>query len=128
MYPPTIRNAAKRRPRRSTGKRIREAGFYVQTGENAADVYNQKLREGQDIAEAVLDAEMRLGELRREVPRNFNRGNQYTEAKAERTAIAETQLQRFDNAAQLERHAAQAVEALAAHPEIVETTRRFRKN
>lgn len=36
----------------------------------AAEVYQQKLAEGQEIAEAVLDAEVRLGELRASVPRD----------------------------------------------------------
>ena len=49
----------------------------------ATEVRQQKLREAQDISEAVLDAEVRIGELMREVPKasGGDHGNQYTVGK-----------------------------------------------
>lgn len=85
----------------------------------AQEVRKQKLKEGQEIAEAVLDAEVRIGELMREVPRAKNGGaNQYQakcpsvgneRSKADVIAdmgFTHSQVQRF--------------ETLAAHPEAVE--------
>lgn len=86
----------------------------------AQEVRTQKLAEAQDIAEAVLDAEVRIGELMRDVPKasggdrrsedfKSNSGVIFEKTKAE--VIAEAgftpmQVSRF--------------ETLAAHPEIVE--------
>jgi hypothetical protein len=88
----------------------------------AQEVREQKLREAQDISEAVLDAEVRIGELMAKVPKasGGDHGNQYTGgknnigdnfAKTKAEVIAEAgftpmQVSRF--------------ETLAAHPEIVE--------
>lgn len=88
----------------------------------AQEVRKQKLKEAQDIADTVLDAEVRIGELMREVPKasGGDHGNQYTGgknnigdnfAKTKTEVIAEAgftpmQVSRF--------------ETLAAHPEIVE--------
>lgn len=85
----------------------------------AQEVRKQKLKEGQEIAEAVLDAEVRIGELMREVPKAKNGGaNQYQakcpsvgneRSKADVIAdmgFTHSQVQRF--------------ETLAAHPEAVE--------
>ena len=49
----------------------------------AEEVRNQKRQEAQMIAEAVLDAEVRLGELFKEIPKKQggDRGNQYTGGK-----------------------------------------------
>lgn len=81
----------------------------------AQEVRKQKLKEGQEIGEAVLDAEVRIGELMREVPKAS--GNQYTvllptdgQKQKKNDVIADmgfthSQVQRF--------------ETLAAHPEIV---------
>lgn len=80
----------------------------------AQEVRKQKLKEGQEIGEAVLDAEVRIGELMREVPKAKN---QYESAlptagqsKTKTEVISDmgfthSQVQRF--------------ETLAAHPEIV---------
>ena len=49
----------------------------------AQEVKEQKLREGQEIAEVVTDAECKIGELIREIPKaSFDRGNQYTGGKS----------------------------------------------
>ena len=42
----------------------------------AQEVHQQKLHEAQEIAEAVLDAEMRIGELTAKIPKAHE--NQYT--------------------------------------------------
>ena len=88
----------------------------------AQEVREQKLREAQDISEAVLDAEVRIGELMAKVPKATTvSGNQYTgkwkndtdvdNPKAKADVIRDAgftpkQVQRF--------------QTLAAHPEIVE--------
>jgi hypothetical protein len=81
----------------------------------AQEVRQQKLQEAQDIAEAVLDAEVRIGELMREVPkqnthnRSANRPDNGVQSKTEiieNAGFTVKQVQRF--------------ETLAAHPEIVE--------
>ena len=81
----------------------------------AQEVRKQKLKEGQEIGEAVLDAEVRIGELMRDVPKAQG---QRTDLQLGRTdapkskqqiikdmGFEETQIKRF--------------ETLAAHPEIV---------
>ena len=82
----------------------------------AQEVRKQKLKEGQEIGEAVLDAEVRIGELMREVPKasggapyhksTMDTAVQSTKAEViEKTGFTVKQVQRF--------------ETLAAHPEIV---------
>ena len=85
----------------------------------AQEVRKQKLKEAQGISEAVLDAEVRIGELMAKVPK-ATKGNQYTgkmvgdsgvhnQTKAdviEQAGFTVKQVQRF--------------ETLAANPEIVE--------
>jgi N6-adenosine-specific RNA methylase IME4 len=76
----------------------------------AQEVRQQKLSEAQDISEAVLDAEVRIGELMREVPKAKNQyalptaGQSKTEVFVD-MGFTHSQVQRF--------------ETLAAHPEIV---------
>lgn len=86
----------------------------------AQEVRKQKLKEGQQIAEAVLDAEVRIGELMREVPKasggdrrseNFKNNTDVTFEKQKKQVISDMgftpmQVSRF--------------ETLAAHPEAVE--------
>lgn len=83
----------------------------------AQEVRNQKLKEGQEIAEAVLDAEVRIGELMREVPKAqgfasapiHNSGVKNVKTKTEAISdmgFTPMQASRF--------------ETLAAHPEAVE--------
>lgn len=83
----------------------------------AQEVRNQKLKEGQEIAEAVLDAEVRIGELMREVPKAqgfasapiHNSGVKNVKTKTEVISdigFTPMQVSRF--------------ETLAAHPEAVE--------
>lgn len=82
----------------------------------AQEVRQQKLREAQEISEAVLDAEVRIGQLMAKVPkrqgfasaiRDSGVANADTkEAVIEQAGFTPKQVQRF--------------ETLAAHPEIVE--------
>lgn len=85
----------------------------------AQEVRKQKLKEGQEIGEAVLDAEVRIGELMREVPKasggdrrseNFKNNTDVNFEKQKKQVISDMgftpmQVSRF--------------ETLAAHPEIV---------
>ena len=82
----------------------------------AQEVRKQKLKEGQEIGEAVLDAEVRIGELMRDVPKAqgfasaaiHNSGDKNVKTKTEVIAdmgFTPMQVSRF--------------ETLAAHPEIV---------
>lgn len=81
----------------------------------AQEVREQKLREAQDISEAVLDAEVRIGELMRDVPKRqgfasniCDSGVENAETKSaviEKTGFTQKQAERF--------------QTLASHPEIV---------
>jgi site-specific DNA-methyltransferase (adenine-specific) len=84
------------------------------------EVRQQKLDEGQMIAEALLDAEVRLGELTREIPK-ATKGNQYT-GRMESDSGVVLQKNKKDTLAELGLTPKQAerFEAMAAHPEIVE--------
>lgn len=94
----------------------------------AQEVRKQKLKEGQEIAEAVLDAEVRIGELMREVPKasggdrrseNFKTANGgHFETKTEAVA----KMMGMDAAADKNKveHMIKRFETLAAHPEAVE--------
>ena len=93
----------------------------------AQEVRKQKLKEGQEIGEAVLDAEVRIGELMREVPKasggdrrseNFKTANGgHFETKTEAVA----KMMGMDAAADKNKveHMIKRFETLAAHPEIV---------
>lgn len=79
----------------------------------AQEVRKQKLKEGQEIGEAVLDAEVRIGELMRDVPKAQGKR---TDIKPTDTAVGKYEV--IEKAGftpkQVERF-----ETLAAHPEIV---------
>lgn len=93
----------------------------------AQEVRKQKLKEGQEIGEAVLDAEVRIGELMRDVPKasggdrrseNFKTANGgHFETKTEAVA----KMMGMDAAADKNKveHMIKRFETLAAHPEIV---------
>lgn len=85
----------------------------------AQEVREQKLREAQDISEAVLDAEVRIGELMAKVP---------TQSKYNATKRQDTDVQSFERKTKTEiikdagftPKQVQRFQTLAAHPEIVE--------
>lgn len=81
-------------------------------------MYQQKLAEGQEIAEAVLDAEVRLGELRKRVPRE--KGGRPEKTIHHEVQSFDSQLKTFDEKAQLTRRIAPQIEAIASHPDLVE--------
>lgn len=82
----------------------------------AQEVHEQKLREAQDIADAVLDAEVRIGELMEKVPKKQGfastiRDNTVANAPTKTVVIREAgftpkQVERF--------------QTMAKHPEVVE--------
>lgn len=84
----------------------------------AQEVREQKLREAQDISEAVLDAEVRIGELMAKVP---------TQSKYNATKRQDTDVQSFDRKTKTEiikdagftPKQVQRFQTLAANPEIV---------
>lgn len=83
----------------------------------ASEVYQQKLNEAHEISEVVLDAEVRLGQLRKQVPKEKN---QHTKSAHDNVvASTETPLQSFDKNARISAKDGQRFEALASHPEIV---------
>lgn len=84
----------------------------------AAEVYQQKLAEGQEIAEAVLDAEVRLGELRASVPREKG-GRPEKTLPDDRTSFS-TSIQEFDSIVGFGKSVMSDIERVSARPDIVE--------
>lgn len=85
----------------------------------AQEVRTQKLAEAQDIAEAVLDAEVRIGELMREVPK-ATKGNQYTGKMVVDNGVHNQTKTEVIEKAGFTPKQVQRFETLAAHPEVVE--------
>lgn len=90
----------------------------------AQEVRKQKLKEGQEIAEAILDAEVRIGELMREVPKAqgfassiLATDGQNVKTKTETVA----KMMGMDAATDKNKvqHMIKRFETLASHPEIV---------
>jgi hypothetical protein len=78
----------------------------------AAEVHEQKLNEAQEIAEAVLDAEMKLGELTAKMEKAVNQHSANRNgAKSKREQLAEIGLNKDSTS---------RYETLASHPEQVE--------
>lgn len=83
----------------------------------AKEVHEQKLMEAQEIAEAVLDAEMKIGELTKKIPKattnhknlEINNGADFLKPKSE--TLEEIGIPQ---------HTANRFEMLAKHPEAVE--------
>ena len=81
----------------------------------AQEVRKQKLKEGQEIGEAVLDAEVRIGELMRDVPKKQGFASTIRD-----TAVANVETkQSIVEKAGFTPKQVQRFETLAAHPEIV---------
>lgn len=90
----------------------------------AQEVREQKLREAQDISEAVLDAEVRIGELMAKVPKAVNQHKSATPTVGGGTtkneAIAKMMgMDAIKDKKKVE-HMIDRFQTLAAHPEIVE--------
>ena len=75
----------------------------------AKEVHEQKLREAQDIADAVLDAEVRIGELTRKMSKATNQYALPNGGKSKTEQLSEIGLKHPER-----------FESLAAHPEAVE--------
>lgn len=91
----------------------------------AKDVREQKLREAQDIADAVLDAEVRIGELMKQVPKatKGTGANQYSKPdKAEITTDDKFSKKKSEviREAGFTTSEVNRFETLASHPDIVE--------
>ena len=85
----------------------------------AKEVREQKLREAQDIADAVLDAEVRIGELTAQIPKaSHDRGNQYTGGKSTTLSNSQTKEQALSDIGITQR-TAERFEELARNPEAV---------
>lgn len=79
----------------------------------AQEVRKQKLKEGQEIGEAVLDAEVRIGELMRQVPKAQGKR---TDTQLSNSGV--TKLETLESMG-FNKMQVQRFETLAAHPEIV---------
>ena len=82
----------------------------------AQEVRAQKLHEAQDISEAVLDAEVRIGQLMARVP---TRQGKRTDMEPMDSGVQKSKQQIIEDAGFTVKQA-QRFETLAAHPEIVE--------
>lgn len=89
----------------------------------AQEVRKQKLKEGQEIGEAVLDAEVRIGELMRQVPKAKNQYESAlaTDGQSKTKTEAVAKMMGMDAATDKNKveHMIKRFETLAAHPEIV---------
>ena len=85
----------------------------------AQEVREQKLGEAQDIAEVVLDAEVKLGQLIAEMP-TATKGNQYTGKMVSNNAVT-NQIPKEQALKEIgfDKMQANRLETLAKHPEIV---------
>lgn len=83
----------------------------------AQEVREQKLREAQEISEAVLDAEVRIGELTRQMPKSGG-GRPVKTMDSSVHSLIETKAATIEQAG-LTVKQAQRFETLAAHPEAV---------
>ena len=83
----------------------------------AQEVHQQKLLEAQEIAEAVLDAEMRIGELTAQIPKST--GGQPFHKSTIRTDAKSTKSETLKEIG-IKKDAAKRFEDLARHPEAVE--------
>lgn len=87
----------------------------------AKEVMDQKKNEAQDLAGALLDAEVRIGELFKAMPKaSHDRGNQYTSGKATPVSPSQTTKQTTIEKLGFHKKQAERFETLAEHPEIVE--------
>ena len=75
----------------------------------AAEVHEQKLQEAQEIAEAVLDAETKLGELTSKMEKAANQYARPTDGKSKKEQLQELGINHHER-----------FETLAKHPDIVE--------
>ena len=85
----------------------------------ATEVYEQKLEEAQEIADAVLDAEVKLGELTAALPRASGRPSEKIDSGVENKTPKAQQLKEIG----IEQKTAERFERMALHPEAVEAAK-----
>jgi hypothetical protein len=85
----------------------------------AKEVHEQKLMEAQEIAEAVLDAEIKIGELTRQIPKASGGDRRSKDFKKDSSVHFETKEETVEQAGFTVKQA-QRFETLAKHPEAVE--------
>ena len=91
----------------------------------ASEVREQKLREAQDIAEAVIDAEVRIGQLMAEVPkasggdRRSDNFKNPSSGEFEKPKPQKTKKEVIEDTG-LDRHQVERFEEMAANPDLVE--------
>lgn len=85
----------------------------------AKEVREQKLREAQDIADAVLDAEVRIGELMERVPK-ATKGNQYTGKMVPDSGVAHQTKTEVIREAGFTPKQVERFQTIAKYPEAVE--------
>lgn len=90
--------------------------------ETAAGVREQKIEEAQMLAEALLDAEARIGELTNEIPKasGGNHGNQYTGGKSNNTVTFAKTKEDIIKDLGFDRMQVSRFETLAANKDIIE--------
>lgn len=87
----------------------------------AKEVYQQKLNEAQEIAEVVTDAECRMGELIRAIPKaSHDRGNQYTGGKSHHGENSQKPKSEVVKESGITQRQAEHFQYMASHPESVE--------
>ncbi len=83
----------------------------------AKEVYDQKLKEAQEVAEAVLDAETRMGELIKDIPKA--KENQYTKVPIDNTVEKQKPKSEVLHDAGIPQKQAERFQTLAAFPQAV---------
>lgn len=81
----------------------------------AKEVHDQKLLEAQEIAEAVLDAEVKVGELTAKIPKA--KENQYTKVPIDNSVERQKPKSEALSEIGIPQHTAERFEHLARHPE-----------
>lgn len=83
----------------------------------AQEIRDQTLKEAQEVSQAVIAAEQRIGELLLAIPKAT--GNQYTSASSERSEKAKTKAETIAEQG-YDRHEASDYQQMAKHPEVVQ--------
>ena len=81
----------------------------------AREVHEQKLQEAQEIAEAVLDAETKIGELTAKIPKGAGRPKEIIDNSVENKSTKSETLKEVG----IPQHTAERYETLAKHPQEV---------
>lgn len=88
----------------------------------AKEVHEQKLLEAQEIAEAVLDAEAKIGELTAKIPKA--KENQYTKVPVDNSVERQKPKSEALSEIGIPQHTAERFERLAKHPQEVQEAKK----